>query len=178
MNGIVSRKNGDRKAVFSSDMVHRYELHIDWDVGFGDDRGKLNFIMLNPSTADENKNDPTVTQCENRAKRMGFSGLVVTNLFALRSTDPKGLYKHPDPVGVHNNLYITDNARGTSMIILGWGAHGQYEDRAKEVLGMLAGVPVIRDKLYLLDRTKGGFPKHPLYISKATNPTRLFELVE
>lgn len=173
--GIISINHGTSKAVFSTDMVYRYELHRNWDVGFGDDRGKLNFIMLNPSTADERVNDPTVERCERRAKRMGFSGLVVTNLFALRSTDPKGLYKHPEPIGGSlTDDYIGINAYESSMIILGWGAHGQYESRAKDVLALLAETPDITRKLHVLDRTKAGFPKHPLYISNDTEPYLLF----
>ena len=57
------------------------------------------FVCLNPSTADEVRDDPTVRRCLGYAKRWGFSRLVVCNIFALRSTDPKALYEHPDPSG-------------------------------------------------------------------------------
>lgn len=80
--------------LFSDDMLYRYRLRRDWNMK----EDRLCFVLLNPSTADLSKNDPTVERCERRAKRMGFGGVEIVNLFALRSTDPQAIYSHIDPV--------------------------------------------------------------------------------
>lgn len=107
-------------AAFSGNREYRYRLWRTWDSA----TLPALFILLNPSTADETKNDPTVERCERRARTMGFGGLVVANLFALRSTDPKALYSHPDPVGEINDLAILSAAVNAGIIICGWGRHG------------------------------------------------------
>mgnify|MGYP000880158315 CR=1 FL=1 len=85
-------------AGFSPDREFRYTLTRRWD-----DRLLVNFLMLNPSTADENIEDPTIRRCMGFARDWGYGGLMVTNIFAYRSTDPKALYKVPDPTGPANN---------------------------------------------------------------------------
>src|SRR3954469_17706712 len=89
-------------ARFSADGLYRYALWRVWDA----DRGLCNFLMLNPSTADETVNDPTVARCARRARSWGYGGLVVTNLFAFRATDPSGLRAAPDPVGPEDDAAI------------------------------------------------------------------------
>jgi hypothetical protein len=84
------RKGAD----LSPDGVYRYSLSRSWDFR----GGNLNIIMLNPSTADHEVDDPTITRCVERAKRLGFGGLVVTNLFAFRATYPVDLASARDPV--------------------------------------------------------------------------------
>ena len=127
----------------------------------------LNFIMLNPSTADTHTLDPTVTRCLNRAKTIGFNILVVTNLFALRATDPKQLYENKNPIGEENDATLLKIAKNSDMVIVGWGLHGKLLGRAKYVENLLIDNGI---DLYALDITKAGFPKHPLYVSYTRQP--------
>jgi len=140
------------------DGEYRYDLFRKWD-----DRPMIVFIMLNPSTADENKLDPTVTRCMKFAIRNGNGGFHVVNLFALISTDPKALLDHPDPVGPLNGRYISRLAREypNGEVVVAWGAHKAACERAEKVLKLLRKH---RDKLYCLGKTKNGSPKHPLYV--------------
>ena len=92
------------------------------------------FIMLNPSTADAFKLDPTVTRCYNYARAWGYGHLLVANLFALRSTDPDRLYHHQDPVGPDNMAWIDEAADYADKIVLAWGAHGNLKGQGDEVL--------------------------------------------
>ena len=85
----------------------------------------LHFIMLNPSTADENANDPTVERCERRAHDWGYGGVIVTNVFAWRSTDPRGLHDTEDPVGPENDAVIPRAALAARDTICAWGVHGR-----------------------------------------------------
>src|ERR1051326_5628436 len=94
------------RALFSPCGLFRYRLWRHWTPGMP----PLVFVMLNPSTADAEKNDPTVERCERRAKAGGFGGGEVVNLFALRSTDPKALYSAADPIGPENDKVIATAA--------------------------------------------------------------------
>lgn len=124
------------------------------------------FVMLNPSTADETKNDRTVERCERFAKLWGFDRLTVCNLFALQSTDPKALYAHPDPVGPENDQWITRSLRAADLVIAAWGNHGDHLGRGDAVLRRLAK----RTEVHVLGLNKGGQPKHPLYLRSDTRP--------
>jgi hypothetical protein len=128
--------------------------------------------MLNPSTADEIDNDPTVARCERRAMDLGYGGLEVVNLFALRSTDPEPLYTHPDPVGPENDKAILDAVTGAGLVVCAWGKHGKLLQRAAHVLRLLrnAGVTVHCLKLNQ-DRT----PTHPLYVGYDIQPRVWFK---
>lgn len=149
-------------AIFSPCRTYRYLLWRHWSDG---DRF-INFLMLNPSTADEAVNDPTVERCQRRAKRLGFDGLYVTNLFALRSTDPAMLYTHPEPVGLDNDQHILETASDSEIVVCAWGAHGQHAERLVQVRRklLLAG---FGGKLLCLGLTKYGHPRHPLYVPYA-----------
>jgi len=122
--------------------------------------------MLNPSTADHEYNDPTIERCERRARALGFGSLVVWNLFAYRATDPVALRRQLDPVGPENNSFIEEilieNKSRNGKIVVGWGIHGQYLQRHIEVLQMARVVDI---SLYCLGVTRGGQPRHPLYVS-------------
>ncbi|MBX6311380.1 MAG: DUF1643 domain-containing protein [Isosphaeraceae bacterium] len=150
--------NTSTGACFSLDRRYRYLLWRIWDPG----RGVCNFLMLNPSTADETTNDPTITRCEQRARRWGYGGLVVTNLFALGATDPAALRRAADPVGPENDEAIAAAALGATIVIGGWGALGIYRGRSAAVRALLASLGVA---LHALAWTKGGEPAHPLYLS-------------
>lgn len=150
----------DSGATFSDDRSYRYSLWRWWGVGNGQ---KCCFVMLNPSTADENVLDPTVTRCVGFARDWGFSGIVVANIFALRSTNPKELYKSADPVGPRNDEAITGAALQAARVVCAWGTHGAYRDRGEAVRRLLAD---FEPKCFGL--TGGGHPKHPLYLRRDT----------
>lgn len=120
--------------------------------------------MLNPSTADHFRNDPTVARCETRARDMGAGAFRVVNLFAFRATDPRDLRRADDPVGPGNDVTLRAAARWADMTICAWGAHGDHRGRAAKVLHLLrqTGRP-----LFTLGLTKGGAPRHPLYLPRA-----------
>lgn len=127
------------------------------------------FIMLNPSTADAVKDDPTIRRCIKFAEREGCTDLTVVNLYALRATDPRELTKHDNPIGPLNDLRIAEQVykHRYGLIVAAWGAHPFAKDRAKEVIGQY-------NSFLCLGQTKDGSPRHPLYI-KGDQP--LVELV-
>jgi len=149
----------DTGAVFDATRRYRYALWRQWQEECGKSH-TLHFIMLNPSTADEHVLDPTVTRCVLRAQQLGYRRLVVTNLFAWRSTDPSGLTKVDDPVGAENDESIHHHAQSSAMTVCAWGNHGGLHGRSEHVLRLLAGIP-----LYHLGLTKQQQPTHPLYVS-------------
>jgi len=173
---IPDHDNGDgfrdeeRITRFSDDRVYRYTLWRDW---FDDlfDHGayaapKPRFVMfigLNPSTADETKDDPTIRKCIGFAKRWGYSALCMTNLFAFRATDPRKMMGYSKPVGPDNDRWLAATAREADRIIAAWGTKGEFMGRAEEVLKLLHNVECLR-------KTGQGFPEHPLYVPYETRP--------
>lgn len=154
----------DSGAEFSECGIYRYRLWRRWAEG-----APCVFIMLNPSTADAERNDPTVERCQRRAVRMGFPAVEVVNLFALRSTDPAALSVADDPIGPGNDAAILAAARGAGMIVAAWGATRvkHFERRGEMVAEALRfrGFP-----LYALGITKSGAPRHPLYLPDSATP--------
>ena len=128
----------------------------------------LCWIMLNPSTADETVNDPTIERCERRAAMTGYGGIVVANLFALRSTDPRSLFTHPDPVGPDNDAALREAASSAGLIICAWGNHGPLLGRSTAFEAMLLRAGA---HLHALKVGKTGQPGHPLYIGYDVKPT-------
>lgn len=119
------------------------------------------FIMLNPSTADATKNDATVAKCGRLARRWGFGGIEVVNIFAIRGTDPKIIRQVPDPVGPGNDAAILAAMRDPrcGAIVAAWGNHGKFAGRADQVWQMLnAGL-----KSCCFRVSGQGEPEHPLY---------------
>jgi hypothetical protein len=157
----------DRGAMFSDCRTYRYTLWRMWD----EDGPKLNVIGLNPSVADETVDDPTIRRCIGFAKSWGYGGLVMTNLFAYRSTDPKGLLTVDDPVGPKNDDILEFWARA-GIPLLAWGAHPLAGTRAKRLLKKLEYL-----ELSCLGLTKSGAPRHPLYVPK-TQPPVAFEMAQ
>ena len=121
------------------------------------------FIGLNPSTADETNDDPTIRRCVNFAKSWGYGALCMTNLFAFRATKPEVMKQQKDPIGEKNNHYIKKFARGAGVVIAAWGVHGSFWARDHEVKLMLP-------RLHHLGLTKHGDPRHPLYLKKDLSP--------
>lgn len=142
-----------RGAVLSEHREYRYRLWRTYDV----EKPTLAWLMLNPSTADETTNDPTIRRCLGYMEDWGFGTIVVGNLFALRATDPSELRQHPNPVGPENDDHLRDICDEADKVIAAWGANGDYQDRGSEVAEMLDV------DLYALGTTQDGQPVHPLY---------------
>ncbi|MGI0011840.1 MAG: DUF1643 domain-containing protein [Nitrososphaera sp.] len=119
------------------------------------------FVMLNPSTADKMKNDPTINRCIAYARAWGFGTLEVVNLFAFRSTDPGQLHEVDDPIGPENDRYILNRATLADCIVAAWGNHGALLGRSDQVRRFLAPKAV-----QCLGLNKTGEPKHPLYVAR------------
>ena len=154
-------------ASFSSDRRYRYWLES--KLGRGD--GVCMFLMLNPSTADEVKSDPTITRCKGFARRWGYGALWACNLFGLRSPDPDALRESPDPTGPLNDGHILKYARKADRIVCAWGNHGLHLDRGERVLRMLKG-DGLSSRMCHLGLTSKSQPRHPLYVKASTRPVR------
>lgn len=144
-----------KHAVISSCGAYRYRLTRHWDA----DLPPMTFVMLNPSTADADLDDPTIRRCMGFAKREGAGGIVVVNLYAFRATDPKNLPKDGSKVGFLNERYLSDaieEANGRP-IVCAWGTKGNGSFFVQWAKGYGAN-------LMALGITKDGFPKHPLYV--------------
>ncbi|MCR9087909.1 MAG: DUF1643 domain-containing protein [Rhodobacteraceae bacterium] len=150
-------------AIYSPCEGYRYALTRVWDAG-GD---KVLFVMLNPSTATELSNDPTVERCERRARALGFGAFRVCNIFAWRETDPKQMRAQPDPVGPGNDAAIREGCAWADRVICAWGTHGAHLDRGPEVEMLIRSFGVSAHHLGL---TKHGHPRHPLYLGYTVQP--------
>jgi hypothetical protein len=126
-----------------------------------------NFLMLNPSTADEARLDPSCTRARVYAERWGFGGLIVTNLFAWRATDPDEMKAARDPVGRGNDAAIVTAARESALLVCAWGNHGAQLGRSGQVVSLLreAGID-----LHVLKMNGAGEPAHPLYLRGSLEP--------
>lgn len=156
----------DRDALLSDDGIYRWWLtrKIKYGPGHYPSEplvGRVVWIMLNPSTADAKIDDRTIRRCMGFAYLWGYEEIVVVNLFALRSTDPKALYKHADPVGPENDRWIKEYTKDAKEIIAAWGAHGTLKGRGLQVRNYLWGLGRPVHRLGLND---DGSPKHPLYL--------------
>ena len=145
----------------SRDGVYRYLLWRVWD----STTPYLNVIGLNPSTADATTNDHTITTCIRFARDWGFGGLRMTNLYALRSTDPAELRRVVDPIGPENDQWIYQTATQAARTLVAWGGHTMVAKREVVVLKLLEHLP-----LACLGLLKGGGPHHPLYLRSDTKP--------
>ena len=122
------------------------------------------FVMLNPSTATATEDDPTIRRCIGFARREGGAALVVCNLFALRSTDPRALYEHEAPEGDPANIQtIEHEASRAALVVAAWGVHGALRGRGARIAELLREHGP-RGRVVCLGRTKEGHPKHLLYI--------------
>lgn len=146
-------------AQFSRCRKWRYLLWRRWASG-----PVANFLMLNPSTADEVKLDPSCARARAYAERWGCGALIVTNLFGWRATDPDEMKAVRDPVGRGNDAAILATARAAGVVVCAWGNHGRHQRRSEHVRAYLRTAGV---RLYVLRLNGSGEPAHPLYLPGA-----------
>jgi hypothetical protein len=127
--------------------------------------GTVLFVMLNPSTADETQDDPTIRRCIGFAQAWGFSRLTVANLYAVRATDPRELWLHHDPIGPWNKRSISKLASDADQVIVAWGATPHPDPNQPH--RMLRTLGFFHGGVVCLGHTKDGHPRHPLYVPKA-----------
>ena len=152
-------------AIFSDDRRYRYLLRR----RVGESQRRVLFVMLNPSAADEEQDDPTIRRCIGFARNWGFGLLDVVNLFALMSTDPKALLTADGPVGPDNDVTIHCALEVADTVVLGWGNHGlDHQGRVKEVTA------IVRQSAqpFCLGITLRGAPRHPLRLASTTDLLR------
>jgi hypothetical protein len=150
-------------AVFDPTGAYRYVLWRRWDAF----RPGVTFVMLNPSTADADRDDPTIRRCLGFARAWGFGGLLVVNLFALRAASPRTLRTAPDPIGPRNDGFLARAARDAHTLIVAWGDGGVLGGRGEAVLRRLPQIP------FCLGTTRAGQPRHPLYLPARAVPVPL-----
>ena len=141
---------------------YRYALWRTWDASLP----RVMFIGLNPSTADERNDDPTLVRCMNFARDWGYGGVIMANLFAWRATDPAELKRVGEPVGRANNRWLCRLAQEAGLVVAAWGNDGTYRDRGAQVVAMLG-------PLQCLKQNRSGQPAHPLYQRADTRPVPL-----
>lgn len=147
---------------------YRYRLERSWA---GGNRKRVLFVMLNPSTATEHDDDPTMRRCRGYAKAWGYSGFVVVNIFAYRATYPKDMKRAADPIGPQNDRFILNAHFESPLTVVAWGTHGTHKGRGQEVARMLiaTGKPV-----HALGLCDNGHPRHPLMVRADAQLTPYF----
>ena len=146
-------------AVFSDRRKYRYALWRMWD-----EKKPLGMIIgLNPSTADETGNDPTITRCISFARSWGYGAVCVTNLFGFRATAPSQLKAYHDPIGKENDAWVHEMAKEAAITVAAWGNHGKFLNRSLEIMPSL-------DQLHCIKMNKSGEPAHPLYLKSELKP--------
>lgn len=152
---------------------YRYELRREmhgpgWPLDDGD-QGLVCWIMLNPSTADDTTDDPTIRKITHLSKTHGYTDLVVVNLFAARSTKPKYLRQMVDPVGPENHDYLSDAVEESDDVVVAWGAHDLRWSGALDVVySRLSGMKR-KKRLLCCGANADGSPKHPCYLPNDTH---------
>lgn len=156
--GVTGAGAMERSATLSPCRVYRYALWRRWGRG-----PYAMFIGLNPSTADETNDDPTIRRCIGFARAWGYGALCMANLFAFRATQPADMKKAVEPVGWENDHALQTLARGAGVVVAAWGAHGTYKGRDQSVR-------LLVPDLHYLRLTKDGHPGHPLYLPANLKP--------
>jgi hypothetical protein len=149
-------------AIFSDCRLYRYQLWRIWDPS----KPYINVIGLNPSTADEVSDDPTIRRCIDFAFRWGYGALYMTNLFAFRATLPKDMKRASDPIGPDNDQWIHKTALNAGKVIAAWGNHGTYLHRDQFVCALVRNLYCFRIT------SKTAMPEHPLYLPKTVEPVQ------
>ena len=152
----------EKDAVLSEDRKYRYVLSRIWDKS----KPMVMIIGLNPSTADEIEDDPTIRRCINFANSWGYGGVYMLNLFAFRATQPTDMFEAVNPIGSQNDKYINDYAKRVDKVICAWGNDGNYKNRSSDIKKQL-------DNLFYLKMNKTGEPAHPLYLKSDLIPQKL-----
>jgi hypothetical protein len=148
-----------KTAKLSDCRTYRYELWRIWD----ESKPYAMFIGLNPSTADETEDDPTIRRCINFAKSWGYGGLCMANLFAYRATQPEDMKKAPDPIGDKNDETLNLLAQNAGVIVGAWGNDGVFLNRSEYVRTLIPEINVLKVN-------KSGEPAHPLYLKSTLTP--------
>ena len=158
-NFISSNLFVGSSACLSEDGTHRYQLERIWDEA----KPIVMFVMLNPSTADWKENDPTIRRCLGFAKRWGFGGLLVGNLFSFRSTNPKELLEQEKLIIWMNIQHLKEMSERSKLIVYAWGNSSIVKKLEKRFpdykpLSEIVGEP------HYIELCQDGTPKHPLYL--------------
>jgi len=148
-----------KNAIFDTTKKYRYLLMRQWS----ENNAQITWIMLNPSTADENIDDPTIRRCIGFSKLYNAGKMEIVNLFSYRSTTPQTLYTINDPIGKETDQYILNSVKSADKVIIAWGNHGKLNNRSKYVINDL--LSPYHNKIYTLKLLKNKEPGHPLYIS-------------
>lgn len=148
-----------KDAIVSPCRKYRYALWRIWDTS----KPLVLFICLNPSTADETNDDPTLRRCITFAKSWGYGGVCIANLFAIRATQPAEIKKCEDPIGIENDRWLVKLADEADLIIGAWGNDGTFQNRSQDVKRLLP-------TLHYLKMNASGEPAHPLYLPKSLKP--------
>jgi len=156
----------NRTAIFSRCNRYRYQLDRSWTKRTSR-KSTVTFIGLNPSTADAESDDPTIRKCTTYAQSWGYNRLIMVNLFAWKTTDPKGLMEPKDPVGTKNDQHITRAVNESSLVLACWGEHGTLLNRADELRSQYPR------RLHCLQVNFSGEPTHPLYLPATLTPIKL-----
>ncbi len=153
-----------RSASFDRSRRYRYRLRRTWDAA----GSRIAFVMLNPSAADGERDDPTIRRCIDFARRWGYGALDVVNLFGWRAHRPASLRRVHDPVGPGNDRALRETMRAADATLLAWGNHGALHGRDRAVRALLRRLGL--QKLSCLGLTAAGQPRHPLYVRADTRP--------
>ncbi|MFT5930149.1 MAG: hypothetical protein ACI9GE_000334 [Oceanospirillaceae bacterium] len=146
-------------AKLSSCRRYRYALWRTWD----DSKPYVMIVGLNPSTADETQDDPTLIRCINFAKAWGYGGVCMANLFAFRATAPNDMKVSSDPVGLENDRWLAKLSKDAGIVVAAWGNDGGHLGRSSKVKAMLPN-------LHCMKINKSGEPSHPLYLKSDLVP--------
>jgi len=148
-------------AILSEDRKYRYLLSRIWD----ESKSTVMIIGLNPSTADETENDPTIERCISFAKSWGYGGVYMLNLFGFRATQSKDMFNAEEPIGIDNDEYIKKYSKICDKVVCAWGNDGNYKNRSQEILAIIKNS-------YYLKLNKTGEPAHPLYLKADLVPIK------
>ena len=160
MNKQPTLFESQSRADFSACRNYRFTLWRVW----GDASNYVQFIGLNPSTADETNDDATIRRCRNFAKSWGFGAMCMTNLFAFRATDPNVMKKAQNPVGEENDEWLLKIAGSAKLIVAAWGNHGNHLGRDAKVIKLL------NRPLHCFEVSKQNQPKHPVRLRSDLKP--------